>query len=184
MNAGRHSWSYRCSPVADYAFPATLESGSGQPGVRYRGAGTHGDVLGSTLYHTRRECRDESQHGRHECLRHVGCWVGEKCGLESGSGQPGVQNRGGISADGGRQASTYRLTGTTSSKIAGGTVTPLMRRRSRSLGVMPVARKRPCTLPASVTPMRSKVKISCKSTFSSFTPSTSLTERTLRVPSC
>src|SRR5436309_6945313 len=49
----------------------------------------------------------------------------------------------------------YRFTGTTSSKMFCGSVIPLTRSRSSAFGTMPVARKRPCTLPASVTPVRS-----------------------------
>lgn len=41
------------------------------------------------------------------------------------------------------------------------------------LGVMPVPRKRPITLPVSVGPVRSKTKMSCSSTRSSCAPSNS-----------
>src|ERR1017187_3299323 len=32
-----------------------------------------GTLLVRLPRHTREKCRDESRHGRHECLRHVGC---------------------------------------------------------------------------------------------------------------
>src|SRR5712691_9285608 len=81
-------------------------------------------------------------------------------------------------------SSAYKFTSTTSSKIDAGTSTPLTFSRSRIFGFSPELRKRPCTFPDSVTPMRSNRKTSRTSTRSSLTPWTSAMLMILRVPSC
>ncbi len=57
-------------------------------------------------------------------------------------------------------------------------------RRSRIFGSSPELRNRPCTLPASVVPVRSNRKMSRTSMRSSFTPRTSAMLTILREPSC
>ena len=49
----------------------------------------------------------------------------------------------------------YAFTSDTSSKIDGGTCTPLTRKCSKILGITPELLNRPCTFPASLTPVRS-----------------------------
>src|SRR5437016_4511605 len=69
------------------------------------------------------------------------------------------------------------------SNIAGRSRQPAVASLSANLGLIPVARNAPRTLPVSSSPCRSKMKISCMQIISPSTPVTSETAITLREPS-